>query len=194
MSTIYEDTRQHRDKHKVKHEWFADHGVTLERKYLKTGDYMREGSNVTVDTKASVDEIAANISSQHKRFKNECERAQADGLRLVVLVENMQGFTEIRDLYRWTNTHCATCHVRRSASCNPRGPDKCPRHKKHKPMQGDRLAAAMLTMERKYGVRFEFCKPKDSAKRICELLGVGYEQDATSGEGPSRAGVSHAAD
>lgn len=194
MSTIYEDTRQQAGKHKVKHDWFAEHGVTLERKHLKTGDYMREGSNVTVDTKASVDEVAANIAAQHKRFKNECERAQADGLRLVVLVENMQGFKEIRDLYRWTNTHCATCHIRRSASCNPRGAGKCPRHKKNKPIQGDRLAASMLTMERKYGVRFEFCKPKDSARRICELLGVGYEQDATSGEGPSRAGVQDAAD
>jgi len=178
MPAIIEDTRQHAGKHDAKHGWFAAHGIEVVRRKLDSGDYMRDGSNVTVDTKASVDEVAGNMSAGHRRFRNECIRARDAGLRLVVLVENMQGFAKTGDLYRWTNTHCATCHVRQSARCNPRAAGKCPRHRKNKPIQGDRLAAAMTAMERKYGVRFEFCRPEDSARRICELLGVEYEQDA----------------
>ena len=174
MPVIIEDTRQHAGKHDAKHEWFAAHGIEVVRRKLDSGDYMTASSNITVDTKASVDEIAGNISAGHRRFRNECVRARDAGLRLVVLVENVQGFEKVADVYRWTNTHCATCHVRVSAHCAPREPGKCLRHRKNKPMQGNRLAAAMTTMERKYGVRFEFCAPRDSARRICELLGVDY--------------------
>ena len=181
MSTIYEDTRQQKGKHAKKHEWFTAHGVELVRRKLDAGDYMRDGSNITVDTKASVAEIAGNIASEHKRFKAECERARNAGLRLVVLIENTQNITDVSDVYRWVNTHCVTCHIRTTAKCKPRERGKCPRHKTNKPIQGDRLAAAMSTMQRKYDVRFEFCKPDESAQRICELLGVTYEQDASGG-------------
>lgn len=194
MSTIYEDTRQQKGKHAKKHEWFAVHGVELVRRKLDAGDYMRDGSNITVDTKASVAEIAGNIASQHKRFKAECERARNAGLRLVVLIENTQGFNCIADVNRWVNTHCATCHVRTAYSCKPRSGGKCPRHRTNKPIQGNRLAAAMSTMEHKYGVRFEFCTPNESARRICELLGVSYEQDASGGTQAARDGVQDAAD
>lgn len=32
----------------------------------------------------------------------------------------------------------------------------------------------MGAMERRHGVRFEFCARRDTARRICELLGVPY--------------------
>jgi len=174
MPTIIEDTRQQKGKHAIKHEWFAAHGIELERRKLDAGDYMRDGSNITVDTKASIAEIAGNISSQHRRFRAECERAAAAGLRLVVLVEQ-RGYTCIADCNTWVNDHCAACSYRRSRQCNPHSGGGCPRHHTHmKPIQGDRLARAMQTMSDRYGVRFEFCAPKDSARRICELLGVDY--------------------
>ena len=135
---------------------------------------MRDGSNITVDTKASLSEIAGNISSQHRRFRNECERAAAAGLRLVVLVEE-RGYSCIADVCAWTNNHCAYCSWRKSRKCDPKEPGKCPRHRTaQKPIQGKRLAAAMQTMSDRYGVRFEFCDPRDTGRRICELLGVDY--------------------
>lgn len=51
---------------------------------------------------------------------------------------------------------------------------KCPRHGTRKPIQGPRLYKAMQTMSERYGVEFAFAKPNDSARYICERLGVRY--------------------
>ena len=40
------------------------------------------------------------------------------------------------------------------------------------PMNGEKVAKIMRTMEEKYGVEFQFCRKSDSGKRILELLGV----------------------
>jgi ribosome-associated protein len=37
-------------------------------------------------------------------------------------------------------------------------------------MRGITLMKACMTMERKYGCRFEFCKPEDAGARIMEIL------------------------
>ena len=167
------DTRQQDGKHVHKDEWFAAHGINIVRRKLDFGDYMADGSNVSVDTKRNVAEIAQNISGKnHARFKRECIRAQDAGYRLVVLVENLDGYTQLSHVAAWTNTHCRHCNLMRQRVCDPRANGKCLRHKTLKPIQGPRLAKAMSTMEKRYGVRFEFCKPKNAAKRICELLGV----------------------
>lgn len=175
---IYEDSRQqqaHGDKHAAKHAWWAAHGVEVVRRKLDFGDYMADGSNVSVDTKKGVAEAAQNIcSSQHARFARECDRAAAAGCRLVVLVE-CRGFGCIADVRRWTNDHCVRCSVHHASGCDPRKGGRCPRHGTLKPPQGPRVAAAMETMERDRGVRFMFCRPSDSARVICDLLGVDYE-------------------
>lgn len=177
---VYEDTRQQAGKHELKHKWFAAHGIEVVRRKLDFGDYMRDGSNISVDTKKNVDEVAQNVGGKgHDRFRRECERARDNGYALVILVENDEGVREIADLPRWTNGHCRSCGLRVKKACNPRDlHSKCQRHKTMKPTQGPQLAKAMKTMGERYGVRFEFCKPRDSARRICELLGVAYEQDA----------------
>ena len=179
-TVIYEDTRQQAGKHDVKHAWFEAHGVKVVRRKLDAGYYMRDGSNFTVDTKRSVDELAMNINGKsHDRFRRECERAADGGLVLVVLVENANGYREVADVRRWTNTHCRVCPVRLRGECAPRNPrGRCLRHGTMKPIQGDRLAKAMVTMAERYAVRFELCAPEEAARRICEILGVNYEQDA----------------
>lgn len=189
---IYEDTLQQSGKHEIKHEWWDAHGVKVVRvrfdgKHepvpVSFGDYYCEGSNRVVDTKRDIDEIAKNINGQnHKRFREECKRAKRDGYRLIVLVENLDGVSCLDDLAQWINGHCLVCGYYRRNSCNPHdGREKCIKHGTRKPIQGARLARAMSTMSERYGVRFEFCNPHESAKRICELLGVSYEQDAKSG-------------
>ena len=57
-TTIYEDSRQQAGKHEAKHAWFAAHGIELVRKKLDTGDYATDGSNVLVDTKRNIAEVA----------------------------------------------------------------------------------------------------------------------------------------
>lgn len=174
---IFSDTRQHAGKHEIKEQWWADHGVAVHRAKLDFGDYMAEGSNVSVDTKRNVDEIAQNIGGKsHGRFRRECERAAAAGYRLVVLVENGEGIADVGDLLGWTNGHCRACSFAHARKCRPHDPrGKCAKHGTMKPIQGDRLARAMSTMAARYGVCFRFCAPEESARTVCELLGVEYE-------------------
>lgn len=174
------DTRQQAGKHVVKDEWWASHGVPTVRRKLDFGDYMSEGSNVSVDTKRGVGEVAQNINGRnHRRFREECKRARAAGCRLVVLVENRDGVTCDGDLMGWTNDHCRPCGFRRRGECDPHDAScKCPRHGTRKPIQGPRLMKAMRTMSARYGVDFMFCDPRESARVICDLLGVDYERDA----------------
>ena len=183
---LYEDTLNKPTKHAIKHSWWSAHGVAIvrirfdgthEQCPVSFGDYYAPGSNRVVDTKRSVDEIAQNINGkQHARFKRECQRAQGAGFRLVVLIENDLGYSSFGDVAAWTNGHCLKCGYYRGAKCEPRNSStKCMKHGTKKPIQGDRLAKAMETMQGRYGVRFVFCKPQEAAEIICKLLGVMYE-------------------
>ena len=177
------DTRQQAGKHVLKDEWWAVHGVPTVRQKLDFGDYMTDGSNISIDTKRNIAEIAQNINGRnHERFKRECQRAQREGYRLVILVENRENVHDLLGVTAWTNDHCRHCSHRKARKCSPLDPTgKCPRHGTRKPIQGPRLAKAMRTMSDRYGVEFMFCDPRDTARIICELLGVGYEQDADCG-------------
>lgn len=167
---IVEDTRQQKGKHERKHRWWDAHGIEVVRRKLDFGDYVLdvERPTVSVDTKASVAEVAANISGQHDRFKRECIRARDAGCLLVVLVENADGFVEAADVAAWTNSVCLRC-----GRCDPHALGKCvnPRHKStRKPVQGPRLAKAMETMSKRYGVEFAFCHPAEAARVITEIV------------------------
>lgn len=151
--TIIEDTRQKSGMHELKHQHFEEMSVELVRNMLPFGDYALPPS-ISVDTKADMAEIASNIGSDHKRFKRECIAARDAGCQLIILVENTDGIACVNDVHKWVNPELIY---------RPRA------------ITGDRLQKAMLTMSERYGVRFEFCRPEESAKRIMELLGVSYE-------------------
>ena len=153
MMTMIEDTRQKSGMHELKHQHFEEMGVELVRNMLPFGDYALPPS-ISVDTKADMAEIASNIGSDHKRFKRECIAARDAGCQLIILVENTDGIACVNDVHKWVNPELIY---------RPRA------------ITGDRLQKAMLTMSERYGVRFEFCRPEESAKRIMELLGVSYE-------------------
>ena len=173
MPVIKVDTRQQAGKHVEKHAWLVSHGITLVREKLDEGDYQADGSNVTVDTKQHMDELAANLTREHGRFARECDRARNRGYRLVVLVE------EDVDPWAWTNSRCRKCPVRVRLCCHPRQRgEACARYGTAKPAQGDMLAKTMRTMTVNHGVLFDFCARSETGRRICELLGVEYEQDA----------------
>lgn len=149
LMVIVEDSRQKANQHEIKHTCFNEMGVNLIRCKLPFGDYAHV-PKVSVDTKANMQEIAQNIGSDHKRFKNECIAARDAGCQLIILVENTDGITSVADVHKWIN------------------PDIVYRPKS---ITGDRLQKAMITMSERYGVRFEFCHPSQSAQRIMELLG-----------------------
>lgn len=176
VAKIYEDDRQKANKHALKHEWFAAHGIELVRKRLDFGDYMADGSNVSVDTKRDIDELARNLCStnkEHARVRREICRANDAGYRLVFLIENTVGVSTLGELPKWTADVCAKCGYRKATMCNPRNPEGAclTRKTRHKPVQGTRLYKTAQTMAERYGCEFVFCEPKDAAVKICELLG-----------------------
>lgn len=150
MMVIQEDTRQQAGKHDIKHKWFEGHGVHLLRSKIPFGDYCLPPA-VSIDTKENMDEIANNICGKaHKRFINECKAAKEAGCQLIILVENDLGISDISQVHTWKNPR-----VIYSPNC----------------VQGERLQRAMQTISERYGVRFEFCKPSESAEKILEILG-----------------------
>lgn len=123
--------------------------MELVRSKLPFGDYALVPS-VAVDTKKDMEEIAANIcGKEHTRFINECKAAKAAGCTLVILVENTVGIRELSQVHSWINPRTIY-----SKNC----------------VQGDRLQKAMETISERYGVRFEFCRPEESAERIIAIL------------------------
>lgn len=171
---IYEDTRQQvarGDKHAAKHAWWAAHGIDVVRVKLDFGDYARDGSNIAVDTKKGLVEVAADVGREHARFARECDRARDAGWRLVVLVEESRRFGSVRDVAGWMNAACLRCPQRRGRACDPRSQSSCLRYRR-KPMQGVQVARTMASMEGAHGFRWQFCEPGDAARSICEILGV----------------------
>lgn len=149
MTVIIEDSRQKADKHNLKHEGFKNLSVELVRCKLPFGDYAPVPP-ISIDTKENMDEIANNIcGKEHKRFINECKNARAAGCKLIILVENELGITDISQVHTWQNPR-----VIYSPNC----------------VQGDRLQKAMQTISERYDVTFLFCSPNKSAEIITELL------------------------
>lgn len=145
MFVIQEDSRQKIGKHEIKHEYFDAHGITIVRSKLAFGDYAPVPP-VSVDTKENMLEIAGNIcGKEHTRFINECKNARDAGCQLIILVENRDGITELSQVYEWKNPR-----EEYSPNC----------------VQGARLYKAMQTIQERYGVRFMFCAPEDSARII----------------------------
>lgn len=111
---IIEDKGQKEDKHTLKHNFFANRGIEVQRYPLPVGDYVlctdkmldviarkavrkKEPKKMdflgtysrVVDTKKDIQELIGNIcGAQHNRFRDECILAQNNGIELFVLVEN----------------------------------------------------------------------------------------------------------
>ena len=147
--TILEDTRQQVGKHEIKHRFFQSANVAVCRCKVPWGDYAPVPP-VSIDTKASMDEIAANIGGkEHRRFIDECKAAKAAGCRLIILVENNLGITDISQVNTWVNPRAVY-----SPNC----------------IQGPRLERAMRTISERYNVTFLFCSPEESGAVIMGVL------------------------
>ena len=154
MLVLQEDTRNKPSEHVLKNEYWSSIGIKVVRTKLLVGDYMLIGGTRSVDTKKDVLELCGNIIQQHDRFRRELELAKEVGISLTVLVENADGVTDLSTLSSWRNPRAAI-NARRGL---------------RPPITGARLAKACMTMQRRYGARFEFCTPQDAAARVVEIL------------------------
>lgn len=146
---LYEDTRQQIGKHENVRKYCEKHGIEIIRQALNVGDYQIAGKgDITVDTKYGVPELAMDMFQDHDRFRDECQRAQRCGITLIVLTEEVLPGGRL-DYWR-----------------SPIGWDGLPMHK----FRPEVLRKAMYTMQDEYGVRFRFCSPRDTGKKLIEYL------------------------
>ena len=196
---LLEDEGQKIDKHIVKNDYWKKNGIEVVRYPLPVGDYILSNEkvtnvierksnrnlkvkkmdflgtyNVSVDSKKDMQEIIGNIcGKQHERFRDELILAQNNNIQLYVLVENEDGIKCIDDVFKWHNPRLNIWVQDKNnvvgyyKNGNPRYARK---QKYPRATKGPQLAKAMLSMQYKYGVKFEFCKPSESGKRILELL------------------------
>ena len=178
----------------IKEEYWSKAGIEVLYYPLPTGDYTIGNDKVmdvikrktargiepkkmdflgtytrVVDTKKDIQELIGDIcGKQHGRFRDECIFAQNNGIKLIILVENTDGVKEIRDLFRWQNPRMHRYnkinYMHRLGKWENIPTPKSP------PTSGEILAKACLTMELKYDVKFEFCTPNESGRRVIELL------------------------
>ncbi|MEG2541275.1 MAG: ERCC4 domain-containing protein [Clostridia bacterium] len=149
------DTRQQAQKHAEKDAYFKMHNIPTIRSKCIVGDYTRlDNQTVSVDTKKDILEIAGNIcGKQHERFKAECERARACGVKLIFLIEEVP---PNGDLACWVS----------------------PKNKNGKLLsnvKGETLKKCMATMTLKYGVEFEFVSREETPQKILKILEVDYD-------------------
>lgn len=166
---ILEDTRNKPGKHDLKNVWFEENGIEVRRTKLYTGDYtLPANQSICIDTKENIQELVMDIcGKQHERFRRECEKAKEAGIELIILVENRgqeiyhtgiwnPTITDLSELHKWKNPRL---FLRKG------GKQLYPTATK-----GITLQKACYTMQKKYGVKFLFCKPQESGKKIIELL------------------------
>lgn len=150
MRTIIVDTRQKPEKTSYISEQLESLGYRTARSKLFVGDYQfADAGNMVVDTKQDMTEIENNLVQSHERFRNECIRAQEAGISLVILVQDPY-IKSVADVFSWYN----------------------PRKRfSPKAVSGRQLGKMMISMEQKYGVKFDFCTKTEVGQRIIELLG-----------------------
>ena len=197
---LLEDKNQKPSKHTIKHEYWKKHGIEVDSSYrLPCGDYIiltdkvadvinRKNErripvkmmdfvgtyNVVVDTKKDIQELVSDIcGKQHERFRDELIFAQNNGIKLYILVENefewinqKKGIcnnpvNNLNDLMHWKN---------KRAFIWKNGKQVYPNATK-----GSALAKACMTIEKKYGCKFVFCRPSEAGSRVVYLLENGEE-------------------
>lgn len=146
---IQVDTREKESQLERIIEHFENQGVRYVLNKLDVGDYMSLANNkVVIDRKQSIGEYAVNMGKDHERFRRELIRANDNGIKLIVLIEDDK-IQCIEDVVRWWNPNSMF-------------------HKRY--MTGEMLYKAMNTQIRKYGIQFEFCNKKETGYRIVQLL------------------------
>lgn len=146
---LFEDVRNKPGKHKNIELYCKRNGIEIVRQCLNVGDYIiANKGDIAVDTKSGVPELASNVFQEHRRFRDECERAQRFGIKLIVLVEeSLPGGS----LENWRS---------------PLGSNGLPLFK----FDPATLRRAMITMQEKYNVAFRFCDGRSTGRILMEYL------------------------
>ena len=141
------DTRNQKDSFVT--DYFDKMGVKWIRNKLYSGDVkLLNDTKVIIDLKANIEEIAHNLcnSQEHARIHREIERAREIGCEQFIFLIKHDKIKTVEDLQNWTS--------------------------KRTKVKGSTLLKIMMTMKKKYGVRFVIVPKKNMGEMIIKLLGV----------------------
>lgn len=143
------DTREKKNRHII--QYFEQREIPYKIAKLDTGDYMNSDSNrITIDRKQNLDELCGNLfSPDRSRFWREVRRAKAEGIKMIVLIEQGGMIKTLKDVPKW------------------RG--------KYTKVSGYSLYNEICRCHIAYGVEFLFCDKRSTGKRIAELLAKGAD-------------------
>ena len=151
MSRIISDTREKKNQHVLK--YFEEHGVDYIVRKLDYGDYQdEEHTEICIDRKQNIAELAKNCTVEAERFKRELERAQRANSRLVILVEQNRykdrdewvQVNDIADLMLWSNPHTT--------------------------IRGEKVFRVLSAWVNKYDIEVRFCDKRVTGRKILEIL------------------------
>jgi ERCC4-type nuclease len=146
---IIEDSRQKPEKNYGIRLQLEELGYKVVRSKVYVGDYVfADDGKVAIDTKQNLQELVGNVTSQHERFRAECERAKEAGIKLIILITEPK-ITCLADVFGWWNPRLIYSK---------------------KATTGRQLGKILYSMRDKYGVDFQFCEKHEVGKRIIELL------------------------
>lgn len=115
---------------------------------LDAGDYMiHKDYSTIIDKKDGLLELAGNLCNtpEHERIKKEIARAKELGCENFIFLIQDSKIKTVEDVKNW--------------------------HSKYMPkVKGETLLKIMITMKKKYGIRFIICKKNEMGKKIVELL------------------------
>lgn len=151
MSRIVSDTREKKNQHVLK--YFEEHGVDYIIRKLDYGDYQdEEHTEICIDRKQNIAELAKNCTVEAERFKKELERAQRANSRLVILVEQnrykdrdeWKRVENIADLMLWSSPHTT--------------------------IRGEKVFRVLSAWVNKYDIEVRFCDKRVTGRKILEIL------------------------
>lgn len=126
----------------------------------------------------AISEFQSLYVKRHGFFHRGLKRAQNSKIQLIILVDNKEGVKSVDDLFSWLNPRLKIWV--NSDEVIGFWKNGKPRYKKvpkfKNAMTGERLAKACLTMQLKYGVEFQFCRPDEAGARILSILDVKQEE------------------
>lgn len=192
------DKAQQKGKHDVKHDQIEQMGHELISLPIPVGDYIIVDDTIkeiikrrsdklkkmdligaikrSCDSKNSISEIYADvIGKQHERFRDELILAQQNNIQLIILIESAPEVRCLEDVKRWKNWKQLYAYCRRNNIPTGQGMmERIEEYVAHggqrPPVSGEQLHKAMVTLSRKYGCRWSFCRPEDTGKAIIYLL------------------------
>lgn len=139
---IIVDTREQKNQHILK--YFHKNGIEYIEQTVKTGDYASPKSNIIVERKANLLELAGNISKDNaKRIKKEFCRIPKDK-KMVILVE--ENFSCLEEVIQWETPYTN--------------------------MLGTTMYRYMVSWQCRHNIEYRFCQKAESGRVIAELLGV----------------------